>query len=129
MTQHGAITLNVWIEIVVIGLLIGNVFNLLGFIATSWAIPLDLSVQIEYEGLGLWRLCQKDPESSALLCINLAGNSSLPGEDKTGASCFIQTCMTRNWARYEVFWKPHLITAVSSAVMHAQFETQFCLFG
>ena len=79
MTYHGAVTLNAWIEIVIIGLLIGNVFNLLGFIATSWAVPTDLEIQIEYEGLGLWRYCQKDPDTTGLVCTNLAGNNHLPG--------------------------------------------------
>ena len=79
MTYHGAVTLNAWIEIVIIGFLIGNVFNLLGFIATSWAVPSDIPIQIEYEGLGLWRYCQKDPVTTGLVCTNLAGYNSLPG--------------------------------------------------
>ena len=79
MTYHGAITLNAWIEIVVIGLMIGNVFNLLGFIATSWAVPSDIEIQIDYEGLGLWRLCLKNQETNELVCTVLAGNNNLPG--------------------------------------------------
>ena len=81
MTVHGAIrpTLNAWIEIVVICLLVGNVFNLLGFIATSWAIPSNIPTQIDYEGLGLWRYCQQDQTSKELICTNLVGYSPLPG--------------------------------------------------
>ncbi len=81
MTYHGGVTLNAWVEIVVISLLLGNVFNLLGFIATAWAYPKDRldDVQKDYEGLGLWRSCLKDQDSTELICTNLAGHSSLPG--------------------------------------------------
>ena len=37
--------------------LISNCLNLVGFVSTAWAIPVDREIDPNLEGLGLWRFC------------------------------------------------------------------------
>ncbi len=85
---QGAVTLNTWIEIVLIASLISSVFNLLSFIATSWALPTAQEVQVQFEGLGLWKFCLRDTETNALICRNLV-TESIPGKSMMDQMCHL----------------------------------------
>ena len=59
--------------------LMSNVIYLVAFIGIGWAKPRGGSLDPEYEGIGLWRGCKRNPDGEDTTCFTLLGRYPLSG--------------------------------------------------